>query len=106
VPGNGHAGCGRRLGETHRWKHRQGAPGRPHFYLLEAEGFTCWLLNAKHVKNAPGRPKTDLLTELRGEAPQFRGQVLVGVATFPVHDRIWGWAAGSAVVGGAAMWVA
>jgi hypothetical protein len=29
------------------------------FYLLEAEGFTCWLLNAKHVKNVPGRPKTD-----------------------------------------------
>jgi transposase len=29
--------------------------------LLEAEGFTCWLLNAKHVKNVPGRPKTDKL---------------------------------------------
>ncbi len=28
--GNAHGGCGRRLGETHRWKHRQGAPGRPH----------------------------------------------------------------------------
>ncbi len=27
--GDGHGGCGRRLGETHRWKHRQGAPGRP-----------------------------------------------------------------------------
>jgi len=34
---------------------------RPVFYLLEAEGFTCWLLNAKHVKNVPGRPKTDKL---------------------------------------------
>jgi transposase len=31
------------------------------FYLLEAEGFTCWLLNARHVKNVPGRPKTDKL---------------------------------------------
>jgi transposase len=31
------------------------------FYLLEAEGFTCWLLNARHVKNVPGRPKTDRL---------------------------------------------
>jgi len=30
-------------------------------YLLEAEGFTCWLLNARHVKNVPGRPKTDKL---------------------------------------------
>jgi transposase len=34
---------------------------KPIFYLLEAEGFTCWLLNAKHVKNVPGRPKTDKL---------------------------------------------
>jgi transposase len=32
---------------------------KPVFYLLEAEGFTCWLLNARHVKNVPGRPKTD-----------------------------------------------
>lgn len=30
VPGNRHAGFGRRSGETHRWQHRQGAPGRPH----------------------------------------------------------------------------
>jgi transposase len=29
------------------------------FYLLEAEGFDCWLVNARDVKNAPGRPKTD-----------------------------------------------
>ena len=36
LPGNGHAGFGRRLGETHRWKHRQGAPGRPH-----GSGVTC-----------------------------------------------------------------
>ncbi len=28
--GNAHGGCGRRLGETHRRKRRQGAPGRPH----------------------------------------------------------------------------
>ncbi|NBE98009.1 IS110 family transposase [Nonomuraea sp. KC401] len=34
---------------------------KPAFYLLEAEGFECWLLNAKHVKNVPGRPKTDKL---------------------------------------------
>ena len=34
---------------------------KPVFYLLESEGFTCWLLNAKHVKNVPGRPKTDRL---------------------------------------------
>jgi transposase len=29
------------------------------FYLLEAEGFECWLVNARDVKNVPGRPKTD-----------------------------------------------
>ncbi|MGI5149898.1 IS110 family transposase [Plantactinospora sp. CA-294935] len=34
---------------------------KPVFYLLEAEGFQCWLLNASHVKNVPGRPKTDKL---------------------------------------------
>jgi transposase len=34
---------------------------KPVFYLLEAEGFTCWLLNARHVKKVPGRPKTDKL---------------------------------------------
>jgi transposase len=29
------------------------------FWLLEAEGFDCWLVNAREVKNVPGRPKTD-----------------------------------------------
>lgn len=29
------------------------------YYLLEAEGLDCWLLNAREVKNVPGRPKTD-----------------------------------------------
>jgi transposase len=32
---------------------------KPAYYLLEAEGYECWLLNAKHVKNVPGRPMTD-----------------------------------------------
>jgi transposase len=50
-----------RAGETGRPRGRHRAPARPYFYLLEAEGFTCWLLNAKHVKNVPGRPKTDRL---------------------------------------------
>ena len=34
---------------------------KPVFYLLEAGGFTCWLLNARHVKNVPGRPRTGKL---------------------------------------------
>jgi transposase len=29
------------------------------YYLLEADGFECWLVNARDVKNVPGRPKTD-----------------------------------------------
>ncbi|MFC9768542.1 IS110 family transposase [Rhodococcus jostii] len=31
------------------------------YYLLEAEGFECWLVNAREVKNTPGRAKTDKL---------------------------------------------
>jgi transposase len=34
---------------------------RPFFYLLEARGLTVWLINARDVKNVPGRPKTDKL---------------------------------------------
>jgi transposase len=31
------------------------------FYLLEAQGFEAWLVNARDVKHLPGRPKTDKL---------------------------------------------
>lgn len=34
---------------------------RPFFYLLEARGLTVWLVNARDVKNVPGRAKTDKL---------------------------------------------
>ena len=34
---------------------------RPFFYLLEARGLGVWLVNARDVKNVPGRPKTDKL---------------------------------------------
>ena len=34
---------------------------RPPFYLLEANEFETWLVNAKDVKHLPGRPKTDVL---------------------------------------------
>jgi transposase len=37
---------------------------KPPFYLLEDDIAECWVVNARDVKNAPGRPKTDLLTEL------------------------------------------
>ncbi|MET7356347.1 IS110 family transposase [Streptomyces mirabilis] len=38
-----------------------GSYWRPSFYLLEARGLDCWLVNARDVKNVPGRPKTDKL---------------------------------------------
>ena len=44
---------------------------RAPFFRLEAEGFTCQLLDAKQVKALPGRPKTDLLTELPEVARQL-----------------------------------
>jgi transposase len=34
---------------------------RSFFYLLEARGLTVWLVNARDVKQVPGRPKTDKL---------------------------------------------
>jgi transposase len=34
---------------------------KPVFYVLEANGFETWLVNAKDVKHLPGRPKTDRL---------------------------------------------
>jgi Transposase len=52
---------------------------KPVFYLLEAEGFTCWLLNAKHVKNVPGRPPAEDRQAGRGLAGQ-------GGRTRPGHE--------------------
>ena len=37
---------------------------RPFFYLLEARGLVVWLVNARDVKNVPGRPKTDKLDSI------------------------------------------
>ncbi len=34
---------------------------KPPFYLLE-DDIECWVVNARDVKNVPGRPKTDLST--------------------------------------------
>jgi len=56
---------GKRAWPVPRGRRRSNAPPlpdwKPPFYLLEAEGFECWLLNTRHVKNVPGRPKTDKL---------------------------------------------
>jgi hypothetical protein len=57
-PHAGFGGAGRGNGPSEKAAPR---PGSTLLYLLEAEGFECWLRNAKHVKNVPGRPKTDKL---------------------------------------------
>ena len=87
--GNGHGGCGRRLGETHRWKHRQGAPGRPHWYVLEERCFELKLVNARHVKILPGRGSDVLdaewLAEL-GEHGLLRGSFVPPPAIRQLRD--------------------
>ena len=71
------------------------------YYLLEAEEFDCWLVNAREVKNVPGRAKTDLLTEL----PQAVGGGCVpggvGLARFAARDERWRTAAGFGCASGA-----
>jgi hypothetical protein len=71
------------------------------YYLLEAAGLAVDLVNARDVKNVPGRPKTDLLTELlRG----FVGGCVPGgirLARFAARDRRWRTAAGFGGAGGA-----
>ena len=71
------------------------------YYPLEAAGLSVQLVNARDVKNVPGRPKTDLLTELlRG----FRGGCVPGgirLARFAARDRRWRTAAGFGGAGGA-----
>ena len=50
-----------RAGETDRLRGRHRAPARPYVYLLQAGGLSVQLVNAREVKNVPGRPKTDRL---------------------------------------------
>ena len=42
------------------------------YYLLEAEGFDPWVVNARDVKNVPGRPKTD--KKDAGGSPRSRSE--------------------------------
>jgi transposase len=67
---------------------------KPAFYLLEAAGFETWLVNAKDVKHLPGRPKTDLLTELPGAVSQVGGHGGVWVASVARRDHWRRWPAG------------
>jgi transposase len=51
----------RQLGVTRVVMEATSDYGKPVFYLLEAQGFEVWLVNARDVKHLPGRPKTDRL---------------------------------------------
>ena len=79
---------------------------KPVFYLLEVHGLDPWLVNARDVKHLPGRPKTDLLTEL--SAGFWGGCVRhrVRLVSFTACDQRWGCAAGVVRAGGAAARVA
>ena len=79
---------------------------RPFYYLLEARGLVVWVVNARDVKNVPGRPKTDLLTELPVRSLALSVRSPIGVATFPVRDQRRGWVAGVVRSGGATARVA
>jgi hypothetical protein len=79
-------------GVTHVAMEATGVYWKPVFHALcEAEQIEVLLVNARHVKNVPGR-KSDLLTELRDRVFGRRGLSGVGVARFPVRDHRWGYA--------------
>ena len=46
---------------------------RPFVYLLQAGGLSVQLVNAREVKNVPGRPKTDRLDAVWLAKPQRAG---------------------------------
>jgi transposase len=71
------------------------------FFVLEAAGLVVQLVSPAQARQLPGRPKTDLLTELRGEVAQVSGQIASRVATFADHGHGRGSAAGSVAAGGA-----
>ncbi len=75
---------------------------KPFYYLLEAAGLDVQLVNARDVKNVPGRPKTDLLTELSAGSCGGCVRYRAGLARFAACDRRWGCASGFVRAGGAA----
>ena len=72
------------------------------FYVLEAAGLSVQLVNARDVKNVPGRAETDLLTELSAGSCGGCVRYRAGLARFAACDRRWGCASGFVRAGGAA----
>src|ERR1700687_406941 len=75
---------------------------KPAFYLLEAHGLDPWLVNARDVKHLPGRPKTDLLTELSRDLEEGCVRRRVRPVRFAARDQRWGCASGVGWAGGVA----
>jgi transposase len=76
------------------------------FFVLEACGLAVQLVNAAQAKNLPGRPKTDLLTELAERSLGWCVRSAVMLARFRPRDQRRGYAAGVVRAGGAAAWFA
>jgi transposase len=74
---------------------------KPPFYLLE-DDIACQVVNARDVKNVPGRPETDLLTELTGRSFGWCVRSRAMLARFRPHGQRRGYAAGVVRAGGAA----
>ena len=71
------------------------------FYFLLDDALNVVLVNARHVRNVPGR-KTDLLTELSAGSCGGCVRYRAGLARFAACDRRWGCASGFVRAGGAA----
>ena len=71
------------------------------FYFLLDDALNVMLVNARHVRNVPGR-KTDLLTELSAGSCEGCVRYRAGLARFAACDRRWGCASGFVRAGGAA----
>ena len=93
-------------GVTHVTMEATGVYWKPVFHALcEAEQIEVLLVNARHVKNVPGR-KTDLLTELPDQIHRASPRLPLGVARLRAHGRRRVCAAGVVSIGGAAARVA
>ena len=79
---------------------------RPPFYLFQAHGLDPWLVNAKDVRHLPGRPKTDLLTELSCRCFGLGVRDRAGLARFRSRDQRRGCATRLVCVGGPAVGIA
>lgn len=79
------------LGVTLVGMESTGVYWKPVFYVLE-DDIECWLLNARHLRNVPGR-KTDLLTELPGRCRRGCVPYRARLVRFATRDQRCGCAA-------------